>query len=135
MAIVFAMGHFKVYLYGREFIVRTVHRPQEWLKNQVNPSTRLARWLMIVRQFEFKIEFVSCISNAAADALSRFFIYGQVEESESEPDFVLKNVYLVQEHSKQTHGEDLITLKKCIVTKTRTEKLHECNLAELNCFH
>ena len=72
MAIVFAMGHFKVYLYGREFIVRTDHRPLQWLKNLASPSTRLARWLLMVRQFEFKIEFVSGISNAAADALSRF---------------------------------------------------------------
>ena len=48
MAIVFAMGHFKVYLYGREFIVRTDHRPLQWLKNLANPSTRLARWLLMV---------------------------------------------------------------------------------------
>ena len=27
MAIVFAMSHFKVYIYGREFIFRTDHRP------------------------------------------------------------------------------------------------------------
>ena len=33
MAIVFAMVHFKVYLYGREFIVRTDHRPLQWLRN------------------------------------------------------------------------------------------------------
>ena len=27
MSIVFSMEHFKIYLYGREFVVRTDHRP------------------------------------------------------------------------------------------------------------
>ena len=83
MAIVFAMEHYKVYLYGKEFVVRTDHRPLQWLKDLKNPSTRLARWLIIVRQFSFKIEFISGIQNAAADALFRFFIHGS-EEVEDE---------------------------------------------------
>ena len=49
--------------------------------------------MLIVRQFEFRIEFFSGISNAAADALSRFFIYGNdEEEDETEPGIVLNNV-------------------------------------------
>ena len=77
MAIVFAMEHYKIYLYGREFVVRTDHRPLQWLRDLKNPSTRLARWLIIARQFIFKIEFISGIQNAAADALSRYFIHGE----------------------------------------------------------
>ena len=96
MAIVFAMGHFKVYLYGREFIVRTDHQPLQRLKNLPSPSTRLARWLLMVRQFEFKTEFVIGISNAAAYSLSRFFIYGDEEEDDSEPCIVLNNVGLIK---------------------------------------
>ena len=40
------------------------------------------------RQFEFKIEFVSGISNAAADALSRYFIYGPEEEDEEKANII-----------------------------------------------
>ena len=134
MAIVFAMGHFKVYLYGREFIVRTDHRPLQWFNNLPSPSTRLARWLLMVRQFEFKIEFVSGISNAAAYALSRFFIYGDKEEDESEPGILLNNVSLIQP-VEVTQDEDLMTLKKWIVSRTKPEKLIEGNSAELNCYH
>ena len=66
----------------------------------------------MVRQFEFKIEFVSGISNAAADALSRFFIYGDEEEDDSEPGIVLNNVGLIQEQPGEvTQDEDLMTLK------------------------
>ena len=105
MAIVFAMVHLKVYLYGREFIVRTDHRPLKWLKNLAYSSTRLARWLLIVRRFKFKIEIVSGISNAAADALSKFFIYGDEEEDETEPGIVLNNVRLNDSDHKQKDQE------------------------------
>ena len=69
MAIVFAMEHYKVYLYGKEFVVRTDHRPLQWLKDRKNPTTRLGRLLIIARQFAFRIEFVSGTQNAAADEL------------------------------------------------------------------
>ena len=130
MAIVFAMGHFKVYLYGREFIVRTDHRPLQWLKNLSSPSTHLARWLLMVRKFEFKIEFVSGIINAAADALSRFLIYGDEEEDESEPGVVFNNVGLIQEQPVEVmQDEDPMTLKNGIVSRTKPEKIKEDNSA------
>ena len=68
MTIVFNMEHFKIYLFGREFTVRTDHGPLQWLKNMDNPSMRLARWLIIIRQFDFKIEFIDRHKNAVADA-------------------------------------------------------------------
>ena len=43
MAIVFSMDNFKINLFGREFTVRSDHRPLQWLNNMDNPSTRLAR--------------------------------------------------------------------------------------------
>ena len=70
MAILFDIVHFKLCLYCCEFIVRTDHRSLQWLRNKACPSTRLIRWLLIVRQFEFRIEFFSGKSNAAANVLS-----------------------------------------------------------------
>jgi hypothetical protein len=132
MAIVFAMVHYKVYLYGREFIVRTDHRPLQWLKNLACPSTRLARWLLIVRQFEFKIEFVSGISNAAADALSRFFIYGPDKEEIGEPGIVLNQVRVIEQiETEQCGDQDLITLKKWIATRSMPDKVDEGMSSEL----
>ena len=84
----------------------------------------------MVRQFQYKIKFVGGISNAASDALSRFIIYGPEDEDDSEPGIVHNNLCLVQEQSKQTQDEDLNTLRKWIVSKTRPEKLPEGNTAE-----
>ena len=90
----------------------------------------------MVRQFEFKIEFVSGISNAAADALSRFFIYGDEDQDKSEPGIVLNNVGLIQDQPVEvTQDEDLMTLKKWIVSRPKPEKLKEGNSGELNCYH
>ena len=106
MAIVFSMEHFKIYLYGREFIVRTDHRPLQWLKELDNPSTRLARWLIIVRQFDFKIEFIDGHKNAAADALSRFFIFGEEEQTDdTEPGIILNNI-LIPSLLNETQSND-----------------------------
>ena len=79
----------------------------------------------MVCQFKFKIELVSGISNAAADALSIFFIYGPEEEDDSEPVKVLNNVCLVQEHSEHM----LNTLRKWVMSNTRPEKLLKGNSA------
>ena len=50
-----------------------------------NLSTRLARWLIFVRQFDFKIEFTDGHTNAAAEALFGFFIIGQKETNKVSP--------------------------------------------------
>ena len=115
--------------------MRTDHRPLQWLRNLACPSTRLARWLLIVRQFEFRIEFVSGISNAAADALSRFFIYGKdEEEDETEPGIVLNNVRLNDSDQKQG-DQDIEILKSWILSGSRPEKQAESNSNELNCYY
>ena len=124
MAIVFAMEHYKVYLYGKEFVVRTDHRPLQWLKDLKNPSTRLARWLIIARQFAFRIEFVSGTQNAAADALSRFFLFGGKEvEDVEEPGIALNNIQ-IEKHTKATKSdENLEILREWIVKGAKTERL------------
>ena len=77
MAIVLGIEHFKQYLYGRHFTVRTDHRPLSWLRDHAKPSCRLARWLIKVRQYDFDIVFISGVDNVVADALSRFFLYDE----------------------------------------------------------
>ena len=57
-----------------------------------NPSTRLARWLIIIRQFDFKIKFIDGQKNAAADALS-IYLFGEEEnDDDSEPGIIVNNM-------------------------------------------
>ena len=46
-----------------------------------------------MRQFDFKIEFIDGHKNAAADALSRFFINGEEDQDEeNEPGIIVQDV-------------------------------------------
>lgn len=50
-AIHWAIMHFKPYLYGRKFIVRTDHRPLIYLFGMKNPSSKLVRMRLDLEEF------------------------------------------------------------------------------------
>ena len=43
LAIIYAVFHFRPYIYGRKFFLITDHKPLEWLQNLSNPTSRLMR--------------------------------------------------------------------------------------------
>ncbi|CAB0033556.1 unnamed protein product [Trichogramma brassicae] len=71
LAIVFAVQHFRPYLYGRKFTIVTDHKPLVWLHNLKNPTSRLARWKEKLRDYDYEIVHKPGKVNANADALSR----------------------------------------------------------------
>ena len=73
-AIHWAIMHFRSYLYGRKFVVRTDHRPLIYLFGMKNPSSKLTRMRLDLEEFDFEIEFVPGKSNVVADALSRIML-------------------------------------------------------------
>ena len=73
LAITFAIKQFRPYIYGQKFILVTDHRPLVWLLNLKDPTvgSRLARWKIKLREFEYEVVFKPGRVNANADALSR----------------------------------------------------------------
>ena len=71
LALVWAMGYFRCYLYGRPFVLRTDHKPLVWLKSVKKPSGRLARWLAVLSECEYIMQYTPGKDNVTADALSR----------------------------------------------------------------
>lgn len=71
LAVVVSVEHFRHYLLGREFIIRTDHASLKWLINFKNPEDQLARWLEILFQYNFKIMHRPGQNHGNADALSR----------------------------------------------------------------
>ena len=65
------MKHFRCYLSGNHFIVRTDHGSLTWLKNFKNPEGQLARWFELLFEYDFEIVHRKGRSHANADALSR----------------------------------------------------------------
>lgn len=71
LAIFYAIMHFKPYIYGTNFLVRTDHKPLVYLFSLKNPSQRLLRIRLELEEYKFDIEYIKGSQNVVADALSR----------------------------------------------------------------
>ena len=72
LAIVTFTNHFRQYLLGREFVLRTDHHSLSWLRNFKNPDGQLARWLERLAEYNFRIEHRAGCKHNNADSLSRY---------------------------------------------------------------
>ena len=71
LGLVWAVKHFRPYLLGHHTTVMTDHSACTSLLNASKPSAKLARWAMIVQEFDLTIRHRSGKTNTHADALSR----------------------------------------------------------------
>ena len=70
LAVVATLDHFKGYVWGPKFVVRTDHAALVWLKNLKNIQGMLARWLAKLQQFHFDIIHRPGAQHGNADGLS-----------------------------------------------------------------
>jgi hypothetical protein len=71
LGIVWAIDHFRPYLYGRAFLVKTDHNPLVYLNKTKNKSSRVCRWRLQLSEYKYEIEYKKGVLNTNADALSR----------------------------------------------------------------
>ena len=71
LAVVYFVQHFRPYLLGNQFTLRTDHGSLNWLRNFKQPEGQLARWLEKLQEYTFFIEHRREIKHNSADALSR----------------------------------------------------------------
>lgn len=71
LAVVIAVKHFRHYLYGRKFVVRTDHGSLRWLMNFKEVEGQMARWIETLSMFQYTIEHRPGTRHGNADALSR----------------------------------------------------------------
>ena len=62
---------FAKYLYGKEFILHTDHKPLSYLHKSKLESGRIMRWALFLQNYRFKIEAIKGSENVGADYLSR----------------------------------------------------------------
>eukprot|EP00731_Ephydatia_muelleri_P037156 Em0403g5a len=55
LALVWAIKHFRPYLYGRRFTVRTDHASLWWLQSFHEPEGQVARWLECLSEYDFEV--------------------------------------------------------------------------------
>ena len=71
LAVVVFVQHFRPYLLGRRFTLRTDHGSLTWLSQFKEPEGQLARWLERLQEFDFEIRHRPGKKHQNADALSR----------------------------------------------------------------
>ena len=71
--ILHAVEHFRYYLLGRKFLIRTDHKALEWLRKTTNPKTPqiVFRWQETLSEYDFDILYVPGTKMKLCDALSR----------------------------------------------------------------
>ena len=71
LAVIKAVKHFRPYLYGQTFRLRTDHASLQWLSRRREPSNQVARWLEILAEFRYTLEHRPGNKHGNADGLSR----------------------------------------------------------------
>ena len=56
---------------GYPIIVHTDYRPLVWLLTTSNANSRIARWQLLIAEFDIKVEYIPGKKNKVADCLSR----------------------------------------------------------------
>ena len=71
LAVVTFAKHFRSYLLGRRFVLRTDHSALQWLYSFKEPEGQTARWLEMLQEFDFEVIHRRGRDHGNADALSR----------------------------------------------------------------
>ena len=82
LAIVWAIGHFRHYLFGRRFHIVTDHAALTWLMTAVHKNNRLSRWSLKLQGYDFEISHRKGKLHTNVDTLSRMDMVAVTRECE-----------------------------------------------------
>ena len=72
LVVVTYIQHFKQFLLGRPFTLRTDHGSLQWIQTLKEPEGQLARWLERLQDYNFEVQHRKGCHHQNADALSRY---------------------------------------------------------------
>jgi transposase InsO family protein len=71
LAVKHFVEYYRHYLLGKHFLVRSDHQALKWLFSLREPKNRIARWLEILSEYDFAIEYRPGKKHQNGDAMSR----------------------------------------------------------------
>ena len=66
LAVVWAISHFRLYLYGQRFTLVTDHQPFKWLMKSDKLTGKLSRWALLLQKYDFGVVHRATTSNLDA---------------------------------------------------------------------
>ena len=126
LALVYAVRKFHKYIYGRQFILNTDHKPLVTIfgsKTGISghAANRLQRWAVILLDYQFKIQYRRTTDFGEADALSRLIKEHQIETKEEISDKVIASVEADFQDDMETDIKFLPVTKEEIQNETRKD--------------
>ena len=85
LAVIVFIHHFRPYLLGHRFVLRSDHSSLLWLKIFKDPKGQLARWLEHLEQYTFEVVHRKGSSHGNADALSHYVYPHESVDEECTP--------------------------------------------------
>ncbi|CAH8445461.1 unnamed protein product [Dicrocoelium dendriticum] len=111
LALVSFLRHFRPYLLGKSFQVRTDHQSLQWLKNFREPEGQIARWQEQLQEYDFTCEYRPGTRHSNADALSRLVRSEQVNSAFVTPETDIAwaeeqacDPYIANTYNRQLNG-------------------------------
>ena len=127
------VNHFRHYLLGRSFMVRTDHRALTWMLNWKNPNTsQYCRWRQELEVYDMEVRYRRGEDHANADALSRLPQCQQCELKHPDPkrkarvknvgdkdngELFCRNILTFEHELDQTSDENLAEIIKLLKTR------------------
>ena len=110
LAIVDALQHFKIHVYGRKITLNTDNQALTFLNKCVVTSNRVARWITEIQQYDLEIKHIKGADNYLADILSRHpkGLNDQQTRDLTRPDQIM--VHRIQLYHDKTLKADLQTI-------------------------
>lgn len=71
LAVIWTLGKFQRYLWGKTFSLETDHRPLTYLTSSTYKNARIMRWALTLQEYNFVISSIRGEDNIFADILSR----------------------------------------------------------------
>lgn len=138
LALVWAIEHFKIYLYGKnEFDLISVHKPLETIFGKKSkPCARIERWVLRLQAYNCRIVYFPGKNNIA-DPLSRLCAISQPEPFDNENyinqliDYALPVAVSLGEIVKRSEkDEEILTVKKGIMERVWENKVNTYKIFE-----
>ncbi|KAL3699575.1 hypothetical protein R1sor_017597 [Riccia sorocarpa] len=108
LAMMYAVKKFKPYLQGNKFIFFVDHQALTYIVNKVHITGRIARWLLLLHEFDFTVVYKLAKINILADQLSRIEMGREIEhEDDSFPDEYLLNINLEKPDTYVSSGDEI----------------------------
>lgn len=79
LEIIFGFISLDLIFVRKKFIILSDHRPLIWLFNIKDPLSRLARWRIVLKEYDYEVRYKPDVQNLNVDILSKMYTIQEIK--------------------------------------------------------